>query len=215
MKRINLCNVPDFKDANGGWVKTINPNPHETHHTRACLVWNSINKRCKPNGSVQLKSNCYEGCVNLFKDFQEFAEWCQNQYGYLSKDTSGRYWAIDKDLLSLGKTKAYSAENCIFVPSYINSLFTGKSKDERNLPLGVGLYRNGKYRSYIGADGQHLGYFENIEGAHKAWQEAKINQITSLISNDELRNHKLLVSSLLAHIDIIRDDINSGRFSSF
>lgn len=54
-----------------------------------------------------------------WKTYQNFAEWYENNY---IED-----YAMDKDLIDY-KSKTYSPETCTFIPTKVNSLFTGGFK---------------------------------------------------------------------------------------
>ena len=136
MKITQVINTPDFKDENGKWVQTYSPRPYVRHSTRAGGLWNSMNHRCKPKGSFQTKHPTYISTTNGFKDFQEFAEWCQHQYGYMNRENGGRFWQLDKDLKLFGN-KIYSIETSIFVPSRINSLLLNRGSLRGLYPIGV------------------------------------------------------------------------------
>lgn len=95
---------------------------------------------------------------------------------------------LDKDILFPGN-KEYSERTCAFVPFYINHLVRPEIAKGESLPLGVAVEKRyvklkKRYRSQIGVDGIriNLGSFETTELAHKAWQEAKANQIEKAVS---------------------------------
>lgn len=86
--------------------------------TRAGRVWNNLQTRT----DGRHKDKCYDEAVNGFKGFQEFAEWCQSEYGYMNVEQNGRFWQLDKDILVSGNM-VYSPDTCCFVPNRINSVF--------------------------------------------------------------------------------------------
>lgn len=208
----HVSNVPDFKDENGKWVMSHCPIPYEKHTTRAGLLWNSINLRCKVGGAFQKKRPTYIGTTNGFSNFQEFAEWCQDQYGYLNKEENGKYWAIDKDLTEYGNL-VYSPDKCLFVPNWINTLLTASDAARGEWPLGVCWHK--QHKKFIalcrdGKRGQHLGYFKDPFEAHIAWQKAKIKVMEdALVNDEELRDHSRLTIIVEQNLQRLKDDVHN------
>lgn len=183
-KYVKRIIVDDFKDSDGTWVKSYSKDG-EYFTTRSYILWKSINCRCTDNSYAQSKNKNYLGSVNNFESFQLFTEWCNKQHGYNFKDSSGRYWQIDKDLKSPG-TREYSPETCLFVPNYINSLLMVKETKENALLLGVKIYDGNRFSAqiYTNLKKKHLGVFETELEAHQAWQQEKLRYIKSIISTD-------------------------------
>lgn len=212
-KLVAVHNIPDFKDGNGKWVKSYCPIPYECHHTRAGVLWKNINNRCKVGGTEQKKHPTYIGCTNGFTDFQEFAEWCQYQYGYLNKEENGKYWAIDKDLIEYNNM-TYSPNKCLFVPQRINTLLTARDATRGKWPLGVYWNEQAKKFKAQCCNGkgkrQYLGLFTNPLEAHTAWQRAKIEVMEdTLINDEELKNHPWLAIIIEQHIQRLKDDVKN------
>lgn len=134
-KQTQLKNHPDFK-VDGKWIQKFNPEPCVSYTTRAGVLWTNMNQRCKAGGSLQEANPAYEGCINGFNDFQQLAEWCQGQIGYMSKDENGRFWQLDKDIL-VKNNKIYSPDTCVFVPKSLNCLLERRSNDRGDYPVGV------------------------------------------------------------------------------
>lgn len=206
-----VCNTPDFKDINGNWIMSYNPVPYECWRTRAGVLWASVNKRSKVDGVYQKEHPTYIGTTNGFIDFQEFAEWCQDQYGYMLKEENGNYWQLDKDLTEHGN-KEYCKEKCLFVPTRINSLLTA-SRGE--YPLGVSRVKSrNKFRTAccdVEGKIKHLGYFLNSFEAHQAWQKYKIKVMKNiLLTDDEVKKHGKLMPIIEKQIQRIQNDLDSG-----
>ena len=161
-----LYNYKDRKNENGEWVghfSIVEGGVKYKISTRSKSLWDSINSRCK-------SSPYYANSENLFGSFQLFAEWCNQQDGYLNKDASGRFWHLDKDLLVSGNT-AYSPDTCCFVPQYLNKIFSTSYRTGQHM-LGVHVHKQtGKYRAQIkvGKTSKSLGLFDNEFLAHKTW----------------------------------------------
>lgn len=170
-------NVPDFKDGAGNWVRSYSEN-NVKYTTRAGALWLNMNTRCKP--SYAEKAPTYEGTTNGFQGFQEFAEWCQRQQGYNEKD-AGRYWQLDKDLLSPGN-KMYCPDFCMFVPSDVNTAFT--DPQDNGLKLGVALYHYDTSRFVATCRRKdkkgYIGVFNSEDEAHAAWLTEKRAHIEEL-----------------------------------
>lgn len=209
----HISNVLDCKDSDGKWIRSYS-NSGIQYTTIAGLKWNKINERCKHNSPFQSSNKTYIGCTNGFINFQEFAEWCQSQYGYLNKDINGHYWHLDKDLLVYGN-KVYSPNTCLFVPHRANTLLNNCGASRGNYPLGVNWNKHARkfiaYHKHRG-ESRHLGCHLNPFDAHRTWQRAKIDYIRDLVKNDiEIATHTQLAVALHWHADRIEADLIAGR----
>ena len=106
--------------------------------TREYSVWTNMLSRCYC-GKTQQRHPTYHGCEvsENFKDFQYFAEWCNQQNGFYEDG-----WELDKDLV--GNGKLYSEEYCVFIPRIINSALAVKMLNRK----GKGVYFNRVNRTY-------------------------------------------------------------------
>ncbi len=200
MKKVQkFLNVVDYKTEDGLWVKdktTTTEDGYIRSVTRSGLLWDNLNSRCKQ--SYWNKYPTYQGTQNLFENYQDFASWCQDQTGYMNIDKSGRYWSLDKDLLS-PSSKIYSKENCLFVPNWINTLLISCGSVRGNYPIGVHLHKTtGKF---IGKCGEYLGLFDTPESAHRAWQEKKLDVLEYASRHSDVENHSKL-SNAIYHIAV-------------
>jgi hypothetical protein len=121
---VKICT--DTKVEDGDWLDYYSKVEGDTYvqYVSECyILWNNIQKRCSPSYKFQT----YNGKRCEFLNFQEFAEWCNNEYGYRNKDEKGNSWHIDKDILG-GITSNYSPHSCIFVPASVNMFFLHKDK---------------------------------------------------------------------------------------
>lgn len=181
-KTIHISNKEDIK-IDGKWLLHYNTKDEFTilcNHTRSGGLWGSINKRCKEGYVWENHTNC-QGCRNVFENFQFFAEWCQDQYGYLEKERGGKFWSLDKDIIVPGN-KDYGPDTCCFVPAVLNNILTFKKK-ESTFPPGV---TKSKYSGYhcnisIGGKKRYLGTFSTPEEAYNAWKVAKIEYVESIL----------------------------------
>ena len=164
--------IPDFKTEDGLWAYRITNENGERFFTRAGMLWHGLKQRTNPNGTKQIKSPHYVGSINMFKDFQSFADWCQNQKGY------SEGFQLDKDILCKGN-KIYSEDTCIFVPQEINKLFTKRQSNRGLYPIGVTEDPSGLRASCQVGKGvsKFLGYFSSPELAFAAYKTFKENYI--------------------------------------
>lgn len=137
--------------------------------TKEYSVWSKMLERCY-NENYQEKCPSYKGCTvsENFKNFQYFAEWCNNQRGFGNKG-----WELDKDIL--GNGKVYSEDTCCFIPKELNLLFMSTTPRKGNLPTGCTLRKNGKLQVRIKNENftKYLGVFSSVEEAMKVYQKAK------------------------------------------
>ena len=111
-------------------------------------------------------------------NFQNFAEWCESQEFFGSKDDKGKVYALDKDTLS-GGSKVYSPETCCFVPRAINNLFTKRGNARGSCLIGVTRSAENKFlaqHNYFGGK-KHLGSFGTEIEAFQAYKKAKESYI--------------------------------------
>lgn len=205
--------IVDVKNSSGEWLRYVRECDVQ-NFTRAGRLWDNINTRCKIGGNYQLNHPTYKGCINNFRDFQGFANWCQSQIGYLKRDKSLRWWAIDKDLLGTGLS--YDPFSCVFIPNDINILFKSNKKVVyEDLPIGVGIChgRNKKYRSQIQISGKNtqLGNSYTPEAAHRLWQQAKIKEINKRISEYKNSLDVRVVNKLEEVINKLKAQLKNGE----
>lgn len=212
---MQISNLPDIRNHEGKWVRSYLENGVQCV-TRAGVLWHNVEQRCNNSIGVVSKFPTYLDCINGFRDFQDLAEWCQSQYGYMFKESNGRYWSLDKDLYSLGN-KLYSPDTCCFIPNEINSLFTYSGNNRGKYSLGVSFdYMENRFRARGSLFGKrlHLGYFDNQNDAHVAWQRHKIHAIRETLklfpnlpkrTKDFIDNHaKLIENDILTQTETVR-----------
>lgn len=155
---------------------------------REYSLWYSLIRRCYSE-VYQKDKPTYIGCEvsENFKNYTYFYEWCQKQVGFNSKDSNGKVWQLDKDILSQGK-KIYSEETCCFVPIDINALFVGTSQKRKyDLPAGISIKSTktgyGATCSLGKKQRKHLGYFKTVEEAIQAYNSKKKEVIIATANN--------------------------------
>jgi len=139
-------------------------------------LWGSMLLRCTQKYWDKKPTYAGTACSENFKSFSFFFNWCQNQVGFGNTDDDNISWHLDKDILIKGN-KVYSEDNCVFVPSRINSLLIKHESSRGGFPIGVSLYkRTNKYSSQatVGKGIQkHLGYYDTPYEAFVAYKTFK------------------------------------------
>lgn len=140
------------------------------HTTKHYALWSDMLRRCY-SAAWHKRYPTYIGCTvsDNFKNYQYFAEWCNNQIGFGEKN-----YHLDKDLVLRGN-KEYNEDICVFVPKEINLLLTDRRNYRGKYPIGVSLDKGGKYKACVSIDGilRHIGYYHTVDEAAKAYREVK------------------------------------------
>jgi hypothetical protein len=208
----------DIRLADNTWASTWTEECEEgyfQYKTRAYTLWHDIKSRTSCGSKLQDKSPCYKGSLSKFDCFQEFAEWCNNEYGYMETEENGKFWCIDKDILS--KDKIYSKETCIFVPAYVNLLFKRTNNGGEKF-LGVHKLRaSGRFQAYGVSNNKkvHLGMFDSELEAHRAWQIYRLKTIEDVMEKGKIKDHLKLIEILHIKRNELVSDINQGKPTSY
>jgi hypothetical protein len=158
------------------------PKEKTLHYKR----WLQMLNRCY-NEEVRYKHMSYINCTvcNEWHNFQNFVEWCDNNY-YKIKDER---MELDKDILFKGN-KIYSPETCVFAPQVINGLFERCYIPTRELPNGVSWASDReKYQATCSDSKQktvHLGFYDDIDDcflAYKTFKEQLIKEVANKYSD--------------------------------
>ena len=138
--------------------------------------WKNMLRRCY-SAKCQEKNPTYKDCCVCVEwlYYPNFKKWYDNNYYEINNKTS----QMDKDVLIKGN-KVYSPDTCVFVPNFINKLFTKRQKTRGELPIGVcyhkaikkyqaslSVYKNGK------ATTKCLGYFDTPDEAFGVYKKTK------------------------------------------
>ena len=138
--------------------------------------WKNMLRRCY-SAKCQEKNPTYIGCYvcNEWLYYQNFKKWYNENYYEINNKTS----QLDKDILIKGN-KVYSPDICVFVPNFINILFTKRQKTRGDFPVGVCYHkRNKKYQAGLSvfkngkATTKYLGYFDTADEGFEAYKKAK------------------------------------------
>jgi hypothetical protein len=141
----------------------------KSKHTKCYSIWRGILQRCyfqyKDFNTTYLNVNVCDDWFN----FQNFAQWFEENY------VEG--WQLDKDLLcNSSDSKIYSPTTSCFIPQEINCLL----KEQKETTGTVKI--KDKYKSQIGKSKvhNHIGTFDSLEDANKAYKEEKKKYILSV-----------------------------------
>lgn len=132
--------------------------------TKESQLWTNMLARCYGK-NVSENRPSYENCTvsDNFKNFQYFAEWCQDQVGF---GIIG--FQLDKDILVKGN-KIYSEDTCVFIPRKLNLFLTKREANRGEFPIGVTTNKkSGRFVSVItngNSVQKNLGYFDTPEEA--------------------------------------------------
>lgn len=156
VKRNYVCGIAHKDIANVGDMPSYN-------------MWRRIIGRCYRQSEL-VQRPCYYSCVvcKEWFTFSNFDKW------YNEHCIDG--WEIDKDLLSDG-FKYYSPETCCFLPRELNAFLSScvrKITVKKSPHIGIKNVR-GKYVAILKINGKstHLGTFETLDEAIKAYNKAK------------------------------------------
>ena len=167
-------------------------------HTKCYSIWRGMLQRCyykyrELNVSYEYVTVCEE-----WHNFQNFAQWFEENY------VEG--WELDKDLLSIDK-KIYSPSSCCFIPKEINCLI--KEQKETTGTVKV----KDKYKSQIGKNKihNHIGTFDSLEDANKAYKEEKKKYILS-VAEQYKKQLNINVYNKLINYEIQNNHSDRRRF---
>lgn len=139
-------------------------------------LWKNMLARCYSKAMNKNRPR-YVGCEvsDNFKNFQWFAEWCNNQVGFGLKN-----YTLEKDIL-FKNNRIYSEDTCRFAPISINGLFARTNKRRGSLPIGVTFNKKTqKYKAQCGnvvskdnTDKGYIGEYFEIKDAFLAYKTKK------------------------------------------
>lgn len=143
------------------------------------VTWREMMKRAYSKAVEKIRPNYAEVTVcEEWLRFSNFKAWMEQQ------DWSSKQ--LDKDLLVSGN-KVYGPDTCVFLTPALNSFLSVKNVKQNDLPVGVHLYKNGRYVSQCcsgNKEDRFLGYFDTPEEAHDAWKKQKALRAKQLIDDE-------------------------------
>lgn len=178
--------------------------PSKSDKSMAC--WSNMLKRVYNENFIKLHPT-YEHCsvCDEWLNFQNFHIWYVNNYYEFENQTM----CLDKDILIKGN-KLYSPETAIFVPQFINKLFTKRTSNRGNYPIGVHKVNNkfaaecsvfdiDKNKSII----LRLGRFDTPDEAFYKYKEFKEGYIKNVAEYYKDKLPKKLVEAMINYtVDI-------------
>ena len=197
---MRVCGV-GINDAN--YAVQIN---HTVDKKRVCLwkcpyytKWKSILERCYTSRYPSYKdfTICDEWLL-----FSNFKSWMERQ------DWEGK--ALDKDLL-VYRNKIYSPETCVFLHGEMNKFLIQNKSMRSKYPMGVHKLidkpRKKPFMAMISISDKRilLGYFDNPQEAHKAWQKAKLERANYFM----LKAEGLVRQGLKRVVDKLKHDLDN------
>jgi hypothetical protein len=206
--------MQDVRNSNGKWLQNTK-NPEGGYSlTRAGILWSNLKQRLRGSS---VRNESYLECFHNFLGFQDFAEWCQQQENYTSKDEKGRYYHLDKDIL-FANNKIYSKETCCFIPADLNMVLSkGNNKTNKYLIGTCFVEKVGRFTSHVTGhpDLKHgyLGIYDTEIEAHRAWQLGKIQVLEHSINKFSYLPPSIL-EGLTKHIQLIQKQFNSNETTS-
>lgn len=150
-----------------GEYKTIIDGKRPPYYIR----WAGMISRCCAEGGRKVNPSYNDAFINeKWHNLQNYAEW------YLNHPYRNDSWEIDKDIL-VKDNKEYSEGCCIFVPKYINTMFTKSNSMRDDLPIGVVRTPRSQYYTMICSDSIDgkvtVSGFKTPEEAFYAYKEQK------------------------------------------
>lgn len=171
--------------------------------------WFKIFERCYSEPYLESRPS-YRGC-SVASDFHllsDFKEWI------VQHPWEGR--SLDKDILKVGN-KVYSKSTCLFVPKFINSLFTNSSGGGK-YPLGVYFEPiNKKFRVQVhkGYGQVKVGDFDCPYKGHMEWVRHKAEAIEIAITRWKAEDPKSFredaEKSLRGRVEFLLESFENGR----
>lgn len=138
--------------------------------------WFDMKQRCTSERSIKLRPS-YSGCTidQEWLSYDKWLDWARTKYGFLQRDSKGRIYQIDKDLI--GDGKHYGADTCVFLPKELNQAL--------QFPFsGFQIMNNGSHRVVVVDSLTNkrvsLGCFKEYSQAAEVFSEFKENTIRSL-----------------------------------
>ena len=147
------------------------------------ICWKEMLRRCYSD-KWKKKRPTYIGCCvsDDWIYYPNFKNWYDENY----YDINNKKSQLDKDILVKGN-KVYSPDTCIFVPQFVNTLFTKCQNSRGQYPIGVcydKTRKKYKANSSVFKDGKtvrkHLGYFDTADEAFKVYKKAKEEYIKEI-----------------------------------
>ena len=120
--------VEDFKDISGKWVRSVNT-LFGKKHTISGTLWENVVSRSRDGAEWRRNPN-YIGTINLFNNFQEFAEWHTTRLGY------NKGYVLDSDMFAPNH-KQYAPDTSVLLPQALNTFIARPLRTKGKYPTGM------------------------------------------------------------------------------
>ena len=154
--------------------------------------WKEMLNRCYNKNCSSYKNYGAVGAYvcDEWLNYQNYAEWWE-------QNCLNENFVVDKDILHWGN-KVYGPEFCCFIPTEINACFTFRHNCRGEYPIGVRKKGN-SIIAQINCRSKkiHLGSFNTVEEAFKAYKKAKENQIKELAEQYKEQIAKNIYNTLI------------------
>jgi hypothetical protein len=148
--------------------------------------WTEILNRCynrKNDGNLTTYEHCKMS--DDWHNFQNFAKWYDENYYEISHSHLSCKMHIDKDILVKGN-KVYSPETCVFVPQFINNIFTKRESLRGECVIGVRKVRENYVAQITMAGKKHmLGTYKNELDAFYKYKQVKEGYIKEVANENK------------------------------
>lgn len=139
--------------------------------THKYKTWHGMMRRCYDE-KFENKTTIYKDVTvaEVWHNFQNFGDWYEENYYVID----GHRMCLDKDILIKGN-RIYSPDTCIFVPSYINTLFVNQDSIKGEIPTCTFYDPNKKSeKKYtVRTHSVHIGVYKTPEEAFHAYKRHK------------------------------------------
>ena len=170
-----------------------------TRSDKSMSCWRNMLRRCYNEKFLELHPT-YVDChvCDEWLNFQNFHVWYNDNF-YVFENME---MCLDKDILSKGN-KLYSPDNCIFVPQFINKLFTTRTNDRGDQPIGVHMERGKFVAEYSVYDFenksskiQRIGVYDTSLEAFIAYKDMKELYIKAVAKKFENKLPEKLITAM-------------------
>ena len=174
-------------------------------------AWKDMLRRTVSDGKGVGSLATYADCstIDEWFLFSNFLSWAEDKFqeGY----------HLDKDIILQGNT-VYSPGTCVFIPRWLNDLFKPNSI-KTSLPMGVRTKYSSSgrlfYEAYSKFDKEwlYLGLFGDQCLAHRAWQENRVDSLTTCINKLQRINFtdERVIDALHDRIFKLKEDISQSK----
>ena len=173
-------------------------------------TWSGMLYRCYSERIHNIRPTYIDCTVcEEWQNLQNFGKWYDENYYEIEEQRMD----LDKDILHKGN-KIYSPENCVFVPTNINGLFTKRQNCRGNFPIGVSFDKSKNLYAVGCGDGKGnyvkigtwgLDYKEEAFQVYKETKEKVIKDIAIEYKNKYIQFPEQLYETMINYKVSITD----------